>query len=84
MSLNIKQISNFQLKSLRIAGFIEFIQQAAKLFKTFRESGEEGQSQLPEKVEAVLPYPDNPVINNINDIITTDKPLLLISFSLYG
>ena len=53
MSLNIKQISNFQLKSLRIAGFIEYIQQAAKLFKTFRESGEEGQSQLPEKVEAV-------------------------------
>ena len=53
MSLNIKQISNFQLKSLRIAGFIEYIQQAAKLFKTFRESGEEGQSQLPVKVEAV-------------------------------
>ena len=50
---SIKQIVNFQLKVLRVAGFVEFVQQVAKLVKDFRDSGEEGQSQLPTKVEPV-------------------------------
>ena len=50
---SIKQIVNFQLKVLRMAGFVEFVQQVAKLVKDFRDSGEEGQSQLPTKVEPV-------------------------------
>ena len=50
---NIKQIVNFQLKVLRMAGFVEYVQQVAKLFTDFRNSGEEGQSQLPVKVEPV-------------------------------
>ena len=53
MALNIKQITTFQLKVLRIAGFLEFIQQVEKIVKTYRDAGEEGQSQLPVKVEAV-------------------------------
>ena len=50
---SIKQIVNFQLKVLRMAGFVEFVQQVAKLVKDFRDSGEEGVSQLPTKVEPV-------------------------------
>ena len=50
---SIKQIVNFQLKVLRMAGFVEYVQQVAKLVKDFRDSGEEGQSQLPTKVEPV-------------------------------
>ena len=50
---SIKQIVNFQLKVLRVAGFVEFVQQVAKLVKDFRDSGEEGVSQLPTKVEPV-------------------------------
>jgi hypothetical protein len=48
---SIKQIVNFQLKVLRMAGFVEYVQQVAKLVKDFRDSGEEGVSQLPVKVE---------------------------------
>ena len=36
-----------------MAGFVEYVQQVAKLVKDFRDSGEEGQSQLPTKVEPV-------------------------------
>ena len=50
---NIKQIENFKSKYLRMAGFVEYVQQVLKLFKDFRDSGEEGQSQLPVKVEPV-------------------------------
>ena len=50
---SIKQIVYFQLKVLRMAGFVEYVQQVAKLVKDFRDSGEEGQSQLPVKVEPV-------------------------------
>ena len=46
---SIKQIVNFQLKVLRMAGFVEYVQQVAKLFTDFRNSGEQGQSQLPVK-----------------------------------
>ena len=48
---NIKQIESFKSKYLRMAGFVEYVQQVAKLFKDFRDSGEEGVSQLPVKVE---------------------------------
>jgi len=51
--MNIKQIMSFQLKALRIAGFLEYVQQVVKLFRDFRDSGEEGVSQLPAKVETV-------------------------------
>ena len=50
---NIKQIMSFHLKALRIAGFLEYLQQVAKLVKDYRDSGEEGVSQLPTKVEPV-------------------------------
>ena len=50
---NIKQIEDFKSKYLRMAGFVEYVQQVAKLFKDFRDSGEEGVSQLPVKVEPV-------------------------------
>ena len=50
---NIKQIENFKSKYLRMAGFVEYVQQVLKLFKDFRDSGEEGVSQLPNKVEPV-------------------------------
>ena len=46
---SIKQIVNFQLKVQRMAGFVEYVQQVAKLFTDFRNSGEQGQSQLPVK-----------------------------------
>jgi hypothetical protein len=36
-----------------MAGFVEYVQQVLKLFTDFRNSGEEGQSQLPVKVEPV-------------------------------
>ena len=50
---NIKQIENFKSKYLRMAGFVEYVQQVLKLITDFRNSGEEGQSQLPVKVEPV-------------------------------
>ena len=50
--MNIKQIVNFQLKYLRMAGFLEFVQQVLNIVKTYRDSGEAGVSQLPAKVEA--------------------------------
>jgi hypothetical protein len=50
---NIKQIETFQSKYLRMAGFVEFVQQVLKLFTEFRDSGEQGVSQLPTKVETV-------------------------------
>ena len=50
--MNIKQIVNFQLKYLRMAGFLEFVQQVLNIVKTYRDSGEQGVSQLPAKVEA--------------------------------
>ena len=52
MALSIKQIVNFQLKYLRMAGFLEFVQQVLNIVKTYRDSGEAGVSQLPAKVEA--------------------------------
>ena len=52
MAINIKQIIQFQLKYLRMAAFLEFVQQVKNIVKTYRDSGEEGVSQLPEKVEA--------------------------------
>ena len=53
MAVNIKQIVTFQLKALRIAGFIEYMQQVVNLMRAFRNTGEDGQSALPPKVEAV-------------------------------
>ena len=50
--MNIKQIVNFQLKYLRMAGFLEFVQQVLNIVKTYRDSGEAGVSQMPAKVEA--------------------------------
>ena len=50
--MNIKQIVSFQLRVLRMAGFLEFVQQVKNIVTTFRDSGEQGVSQLPEKVEA--------------------------------
>ena len=50
--MNVKQIFNFQLKVLRMAGFLEFVQQVLNIVKTYRDSGEQGVSQLPAKVEA--------------------------------
>ena len=41
-----------QLKALRMAGFLEFVQQVLNIVKTYRDSGEAGVSQLPAKVEA--------------------------------
>ncbi len=49
----IKQIEEFKSKYLRMAGFVEYVLQALKLFTDFRNSGEEGVSQLPTKVEPV-------------------------------
>ena len=50
--MNIKQIVIFQLKVLRMAGFLEFVQQVLNIVKAYRDSGEAGVSQLPAKVEA--------------------------------
>ena len=52
MAVNIKQINQFQLKYLRMAGFLEYVQQVLKIVKDYRDSGEAGVSQLPAKVEA--------------------------------
>ena len=51
--MNVKQIDNFKLKVLRMAGFLEYVQQVLKIVKDYRDSGEAGVSQLPAKVEAV-------------------------------
>jgi hypothetical protein len=57
MALSIKQINQFQLKYLRMAGFLEFVQQVLNIVKTYRDSGEAGVSQLPAKVEAAyMPF----------------------------
>ena len=50
---SIKQIETFQSKYLRMAGFVEFVQQVLKLFTDFRNSGQEGVSELPAKVDPV-------------------------------
>ena len=50
--MNIKQIVIFHLRVLRMAGFLEFVQQVKTIVKTYRDSGEAGVSQLPAKVEA--------------------------------
>ena len=50
--MNIKQIVSFQLRVLRMAGFLEFVQQVKNIVTAFRDSGEQGVSQLPAKVEA--------------------------------
>ena len=50
--MNIKQIVIFHLRVLRMAGFLEFVQQVLNIVKTYRDSGEAGVSQLPAKVEA--------------------------------
>lgn len=53
MALKIKQINAFNLVVLRIAGFIEYIQQVDKLFKEFRDSGGNGHNPLPPKAETL-------------------------------
>jgi hypothetical protein len=53
MALSIKQINQFQLKHLRMAGFLEFVQQVLNIVKTYRDSGEAGVSQLPAKAEVM-------------------------------
>ena len=50
---SIKQIETFQSKYLRMAGFVEFVQQVLKLFTDFRNSGQEGVSELPAKVDPI-------------------------------
>ena len=50
---SIKQIESFKSKYLRMAGFVEYMQQVENLVMEFRNSGEDGQSALPPKVEAV-------------------------------
>ena len=52
MALKIKQINAFNLVVLRIAGFIEYVEQVDKLFKEFCDTGGNGQSPLPTKAEA--------------------------------
>lgn len=52
MALNIKQINAFNLVVLRIAGFIEYVEQVDKLFKAFRDTGGNGHNPLPPKAEA--------------------------------
>lgn len=54
MALSIKQINAFNLVVLRIAAFLEYLQQVEKLFKTFRNRDNDGKSRLPEKVDAVF------------------------------
>lgn len=57
MAINIKQVMSFQLKVLRIAGFLEFLQQVVKLCKAFRSVEGSNESQFPEKVDAAfLPF----------------------------
>ena len=51
MALKIKQINAFNLVVLRIAGFVEYVEQVDKLFKEFRDTGGNGQSPLPAKAE---------------------------------
>lgn len=64
MVLSIKQIVTFQLKVLRIAGFLEYAQQVVKLVNAFRNSGEQGVSQLPAKVEAVY----TPFVTTVSNV----------------
>lgn len=52
MALKIKQINAFNLVVLRIAGFIEYVEQVNKLFKEFRDTSGDGNNPLPAKAEA--------------------------------
>lgn len=52
MALKIKQINAFNLVVLRIAGFIEYVEQVDKLFKEFRDTSGNGHNPLPTKAEA--------------------------------
>ena len=54
MAINIKQVTSFQLKVLRIAGFLEFLQQVVKLCKAFRNVEGSSESRFPEKVDAAF------------------------------
>ena len=54
MAINIKQVTSFQLKVLRIAGFLEYLQQVVKLCKAFRNVEGSTESRFPEKVDAAF------------------------------
>ncbi|MBR1412669.1 MAG: hypothetical protein IJ577_06030 [Prevotella sp.] len=57
MAINIKQVMSFQLKVLRIAGFLEYLQQVVKLCKEFRNVEGSSESRFPEKVDdAFTPF----------------------------
>jgi len=69
MVFSIIQISNFQLRVLRMAGFLEFMLQVKNIVMAFRNSGEPGVSQLPEKVEAVY----TPFVDSVSQMDSTYK-----------
>ena len=69
MVFSIKQISNFQLRVLRMAGFLEFMLQVKNIVMAFRNSGEPGMSQLPEKVEAAY----TPFVDSVSQMDSTYK-----------
>lgn len=69
MVFSIKQISNFQLRVLRMAGFLEFMLQVKNIVMAFRNSGEPAVSQLPEKVEAVY----TPFVDSVSQMDSTYK-----------
>ena len=50
----ILQITSFYIQSLRIAGFLEFLQQVVKLCKAYRNAGNDGTSRFPAKVDAAF------------------------------
>lgn len=54
MAINIKQVMSFQLKVLRIAGFLEYLQQVVKLCKAFRNVEGSNESRFPAKVDAAF------------------------------
>ena len=66
MALNIKQVTSFQLKVLRIAGFLEFLQQVVKLCKAFRNADNDGTSRFPAKVDAAF----TPFIGGVSAVDT--------------
>ena len=51
MAINIKQIDFFRLTVMRIAGFLEYLQQFVKLVRAFAYSEGSAQSNLPAKVQ---------------------------------
>ena len=75
MVFSIKQIFIFQLRVLRMAVFLEFMLQVKNIVMAFRNSGEPGVSQLPEKVEAAY----IPFVNSVSKMDSTYKlmPCLL-------